>query len=163
MEIHGIPQKQNENVYEVIKSVASKLECELNIRDIDACHRVHAYTPNLSQKSDKPIIVKFIARMKKDELLGAARKQKGYVTTADLGIDDVWNPVFINEHLTFNNKLLYKKVRDFCVAHSYKFCWVRDGKIYIRKSETSHVFQVSADLLNKLAYGEVNNAVPLSV
>lgn len=163
LEIRGIPQKQNENVYEIIKSVASKLECDMNIRDIDACHRVRAHTSNSSQKDDKPIIVKFISRMKKDELLSAARKRKGYVTTADLGVDGDRKPVFINEHLTFNNKVLYKKSRDFCAVHAYKFCWVRDGKIYIRKSETSRVFQVSDDLLNKLASSGMDNAVSLSV
>lgn len=147
LEIRGILEKANENVYEVVKLVVNKLECSLYYNDIDAFHRVRSRRRNSSTIKDvKTIIVKFVSRMKNNEILNAARKN-GAVTTTDLGFDGNSNHVFLNEHLTLKNKILRKRARDFC---AYKFCWVRESKIFMRKTDSSRVLEISFEVLDKM-------------
>lgn len=106
---------------------------------IDACHRVRPPRADPLNKADKAIVVKFTSRMKKELILQAARK--GNVTTKDLGFDGECRKLFLNEHLSLANKILYKRTRVFCTNRGFKFCWVKYGKIFINiiKFESSAI------------------------
>lgn len=91
-------------------------------------HRVRSSRGNSSTiKEEKPVIVKSVSRMKKNEILSAACKNRGLNST-DLGFEENSSRIFLNEHLTPKNNILYKRGRDFCFNNVYKFCWVRERK-----------------------------------
>ncbi|CAH2090658.1 unnamed protein product [Euphydryas editha] len=61
-------------------------------------------------------------------------------------------PVFIQEHLSPQNKALHAAVRIRAKEKGYKYVWVRSGKIFVRKSEDSgYLFIRNMVDLNKLA------------
>ena len=54
VEVHGIPEKRDENLKDVIVSIASQLDVDICSQDIDIVHRLHRKPPAI-----KPIIVRF--------------------------------------------------------------------------------------------------------
>lgn len=89
--------------------------------------------------------------MKKQEFLNA-RKVRRNLCVRDLG--DEWkksvnNTIYINEHLTIQNKILLNKCRDFKKNANIKHLWVKNGKIYMRKADNTKVFVIlNQDCLN---------------
>lgn len=72
LELHGIPQLPNEDVYEVVRLVVSFFGVELQLKDIDVAHRINSY----KTEAPKPIIVKFCSRRLKQEILDRARAKR---------------------------------------------------------------------------------------
>ncbi|CAH0724908.1 unnamed protein product, partial [Brenthis ino] len=75
IEIYGIPEKKNENLFSILQDIAKKADINLNLNtDIDFITRVAP--KNSENKKIKPIIVRFLCRWKKDDFLSLVRKQK---------------------------------------------------------------------------------------
>ena len=78
----GVPQFQNENVTEIILSLASKLDVNLTANDISIAHRLPVKRPRLNSESNVTnrrhpgIIVRFISRQKRNEMYSNRIKAK---------------------------------------------------------------------------------------
>lgn len=73
LEFKGIPVTQGENVYNIVANICEKIGCEVNVEDLELCHRI--------KKGDKQkpntvptIIAKLYSRRCKDEVLFSKRK-----------------------------------------------------------------------------------------
>lgn len=144
VEIHGIPQEKNEDMVAVVKEVGKALDMEITSPMIDACHRLGRRPgPNSSPPA---IIVKFTSRLDKEELLRKRRIKNNFSTRhMNLGVDQ---PIYINESLTPMRKKLLAEARRIKREKTFKFLWVRSGKIFLRKEEGCKVIPVTcqADL-----------------
>lgn len=147
VEIHGIPQEKNEDVVNIVKDVGKSLNMEISSSMIDACHRMGRRTgPNSSPPG---IIVKFVRRLDKDELL-QKRRVKSNLSTRHMNLR-VDQPVYINEALTPARRKLLAAARQVKREKNIKFLWVRGGKIFLRKEEAAPVIHVSCQAdLNKV-------------
>ncbi|XP_046686134.1 uncharacterized protein LOC124371822, partial [Homalodisca vitripennis] len=144
VEIHGIPQEKNEDVVSVVKEVGKALDFNISNTMIDACHRLG----KRSEPNSPPpgIVLKFVSRLDKEELLRKRRVKSNFSTRhMNLEMD---KPVYINESLTPMKRKLMAEARKFKRENNYQFVWVRDGRIFLRKEETSKVIHVTcqADL-----------------
>ncbi|CAG5033796.1 unnamed protein product [Parnassius apollo] len=159
LEITGIPFKRSENLNTILNCIATKVGFIISPSDVDYIHRVRRYPRNDDNKktilgresSDIPnIIVRFTQRKRKSDMLAAVRVRRG-LTTADLGLDGASRPVFINDHLAPHNKILFGKARKLGKELHYKYIWSRDCKMFLRKSDTSKIIQISNEHdLNKI-------------
>lgn len=146
IEIRGVPEAVGENVTGIVNRIGMLMGVDVNAA-VDISHRVGK---KLDGK-DRPIIVKFLSCMKKQEFLNA-RKVRRNLCVRDLG--DEWkksvnNTIYINEHLTIQNKILLNKCRDFKKNANIKHLWVKNGKIYMRKADNTKVFVIlNQDCLN---------------
>jgi len=98
-------------------------------RDLDAVHRLGKKNP--STKTPRGIIVRFLSRKTREEVISNRRKLKklpGQTTRAVVIVDD----------LTKDNYALYNRAR---LAENTQQCWTKMGKIYI-KTKSGHVKQV---------------------
>ncbi|KAH7965260.1 hypothetical protein HPB49_005460 [Dermacentor silvarum] len=140
LKIQGLPQVQNEDLKKTIENIVDCLGIEVNARDIDVAHRV----PSKDKKKPN-IVVKFLTRNARDKLLAAAKKTK--LSTNQLGFRED-EPVYVNEHLCLENKVLLSKARLARREKNWKFVWVTQGKILMRKTEKSPVLHITcaADL-----------------
>lgn len=120
-----------------LKTIASTLHVELADTDVDAIHRVPT-----KAKGPKNIIVKFTSRKPRDKLMQAAKKKR--LTTLELGLEES-KPIYVNEHLCPENKLLLGKAIQTKREKQWKFAWVSEGKILMRKQETSTVVHVTCE------------------
>lgn len=144
VEIHGVPESKNEDVLQIVKEVGKGLAFEITESMIDACHR-------LGRRSgpDSPppgIIVKFVRRLDKEELLKKRRVKSNFSTRhMNLPLD---HPVYINEALSPARRRLFAEARKARKDKGYRFLWVRNGKIFLRREEAAPVIQVTcqADL-----------------
>lgn len=159
VEISGIPTRKGENLNSLFQDIVVKLGVKLSVDDIDSIHRVRRYnnnqrssaqsqaiTSNEENSDTKPqnIIVHFVRRRAKDDFLAAARARRG-LFTSDLGFDGPANNIYFGDHLSPEYKLLYKNVRQIGAANHYKFIWIRDCKIFVRKSEKSRVILITSE------------------
>lgn len=148
VEIYGIPEKKNENLFHILKAVCDRAQCQINpSSDIDFITRV---APQKSDtKKTKPIIIRFLARYKKDEFLSQVRKLKW--KPSDIGFETSENSIFFNEHLTRSNKALLQRVKTIAKEKRYTYVWVKNCAIFTRRNDTSPVILISKDLdLNKI-------------
>lgn len=142
VEIHGVPEVRDENVVSTVCAIGRALQFPIDETMIDACHRLRKNP----QQPDRPrlIIVKFVSRLQKDNLL-RAKKVKRILTTKDLNSTiTTSSPIYINESLTSENRKLYQICRDYKKDKNIKFLWVNNGKIKMRKEEGSRVYVVTS-------------------
>lgn len=137
VELQGIPEDKNENVVEIVKSVGNALKMEITDSMIDTCHRV-------GKKIDaKPrvIIVKFVRRMDKEALVKMRREKRSDFSTRHLNMPSDL-PVYINESLSPAKRRLLGQARQMKRDRSYKYLWLRNGVILMRKQEGSPVIEI---------------------
>ncbi|CAH1977268.1 unnamed protein product [Acanthoscelides obtectus] len=51
--------------------------------------------------------------------------------------------VYVNEHLSLANKILFKEARTVAKNKKYKFVWTKGGQIFVRKDDTSKTIHIS--------------------
>ncbi|KAG8302451.1 polycystic kidney disease protein 1-like [Homalodisca vitripennis] len=122
-----------------------------------AAHRIPSYN-----KSRLPaVVVQFHDRDIKEALLSKFReaKTRSYHLTADK-INRAFPPgrVYVNDHLTPENKQFLAMLKKKCHDVGYVFVWCRDGKFFVRKAAGERVHRVSTlDDIDKLKFGNKEN------
>ncbi|XP_046962199.1 uncharacterized protein LOC124531733 [Vanessa cardui] len=147
IEIYGVPEKKGENLFNIFKDISHKANCPVNIStDLDFITRVASKN---SSKKCKPIVVRFLARYKKDDFLSNVRKLK--LKACDLGYSNVNTPIFFNDHLTSSNKILLQRAKNRAKDNHYRYIWVKNCSIMVRRNDTSPIVHISSEKdLNKI-------------
>lgn len=139
LEICNMPERRGENLVNIIECLGGVITCPIRASDIVAAHRVpHADPKN---KRPKNVVVKLTNRMLRDNVISAYRSTKGLDSTK-LSISGPPTTVYVNEHLTINNKILFRQCREAAKKQAYKYVWVKHGTILARKSDTSPVIAI---------------------
>ena len=89
----------------------------------------------LNSKLSPPlIIVMFHSRTKRNKFHEKCKTLKN-ITLQDLDMDfEENNTIYVNESLTIQNSILFKKLRDTCKKNQFKFYWISNGKILCKKT-----------------------------
>ena len=142
VEIHGFPEQQDENLKDIISSIAGKLNVNICSQDIDIVHRLYRKPPTV-----KPIIVRFSSYTKKQEFYQARFKLRE-VDLSSLFPGEASHTLYINENLTSRRKELLAKTLSLKKDKSYHRVWTMDGKIFLRLSEGTKAIKIyeEADL-----------------
>ncbi|KAL4707030.1 hypothetical protein ACJJTC_014309 [Scirpophaga incertulas] len=107
IEIKGVPFNKNENLFLIFESLFKTTGYPFSKDQVNYIARVPTYQPNT-----KNIIVSFLNRYVKDDFVAAARALKS-ITTADIGYGgDPAEKIFVNDHLTAENKRLLTSVKE---------------------------------------------------
>lgn len=123
----GIKQDKNEDVMKVVDSIGKKLGIMNPLDDVQVAHRVNT----TMQGKIKPIVIRMANTKTRDKWTAAFRKS------------DLWkSKIYVNEHLTKRNQSLLSQAKKFKKEHKYKYVWVKDCKILIRKDESSRIFAI---------------------
>lgn len=138
IEIHGIPQEKTEDVVAVVKEVGKALDFNISDSMIDACHRL-GRKPNSS--GPPAIIVKFVRRLDKEELL-RKRRIKSNFSTRHMNLPSD-HPIFLNESLSPGRRRLHLAAKAVKRDKNYRYLWVRGGKIFMRKEDGAPVRNIT--------------------
>lgn len=151
IEIVGIPEESTENINSIVLAAARKIGVDLEDRDLDWANRVgprrspvSAALPTEGARLPRPIVVRFLRRFKRDQVLKASKIQKN-LTSTDLGITGASHRVFFNERLTKENRILFRDTRIRAKEHGYAFCWCNQGIIYVRQREGNPALPISSN------------------
>lgn len=140
--ISGLPalgESEEENKKLVIE-VGRRLKVDIGVNDL-ACGPI-------GKREKTQLKVSFTKNEIKNKIMEAKRNTQ--LDSTHLGFSEK-KTVYINHDLTFENQQLFKKTRDFKRQMNYKFAWISDGKILLKKNEGSKTIEVdSEEKLNKL-------------
>lgn len=141
VEIKGVEEVGKENLKEIVVSIADKLGVNMSVEEIDVIHRVN----NRNNREPRDIIVQFKRREIRDSLL---QVKKVKINNIDITKGKLDKLVYINEHLTPYNKMLFWEARKKSNDKGFRFVWIKNGKIFVRKHETekAHRIQNEDDL-----------------
>ena len=101
--------------------------------DIDICHILP------KKNNEHSHVVRFISRKSKIEVLNAKRLQR------NRQFKFREKNVYINEHLTPTNKHLFGLAKQKQRIINFKHLWTRNGRIFMRKDDTSHVISIDSE------------------
>lgn len=135
LEITGVPEEQQESLGHIVASVALKLNCKLDERDIVNVERVgplRGHVEGEGRPRPRPIALRLARRVCRDTLLKGARVRRG-ATTEDMGLPGAPRRFYVNERLTRANRRLFAKAREASHIAKWRYVWTRDGKIYVRR------------------------------
>ncbi|XP_054282152.1 uncharacterized protein LOC128999593 [Macrosteles quadrilineatus] len=142
VEISGIPKTANENVKSVVKDIGSALGLEVETSSIAAAHRIPSYN-----KTRVPsLVVQFTERTMKEAFINKfkeARARNEHLTANKVNNTFPRDRVFVNDHLSPENKIFLSKLKQKCAEVGYSFVWCRGGKFFVRKSEGEKAIKVS--------------------
>ncbi|CAK1594809.1 unnamed protein product [Parnassius mnemosyne] len=138
VEINGIPERKSENLVNIITQVAKSADHELLVEDILHVTRVAKLNPKTDRA--RTVVVKLRSLRCRDALLAAVatynkRNPTNKLSTSHLGFEGPSTPVFVAEHLSTSNKSLHTAARKKKRELGYKYVWVRNGRIYMRKDD----------------------------
>ncbi|XP_059055163.1 uncharacterized protein LOC131849175 [Achroia grisella] len=141
VEVIGIPETINEDLRSYMSKIATKAGLQISLDDILEVHRI---TPKVRiQGRPRMIILKLKSRLLKDNFISKVRKY--HPTTKDIGLPGDAKSIFVYENLTTYNKGLLKKIKDIAKSKQYQFIWVKNGKIYVRKSDTFPAIHINSE------------------
>ncbi|KAL0810686.1 hypothetical protein ABMA28_010015 [Loxostege sticticalis] len=142
LEITGIPEAKNESLHTIFLKIASTSDVVLTANDIEHINRVQPKKP--IQGRPRSVVVKLKDRVIKDNIIAGIRKRRG-ITTNDLNRAGDPKPIYVNEHLTPQNKALYKMCREKAKQKSIKYVWIRHCSIFMRKDDTSPAVLINSE------------------
>lgn len=165
VEISGIGEEPKENLHHIVLLTAKKIGVELSDKDIDWAIRVgppqstakidvlteteteavmeagaKLADAKLKEKAPRPIVVRFTRRKLRDDFLEGAKGRRGL--KSDDIVHGTSRNVFINERLTKENRYLFRNARIAAAEKGYKYCWVRNGRIFIRRADKRPVISI---------------------
>lgn len=105
------------------------------IANIQNCYRKN------SNNENNPIIITLNNKQSKINIL-KARKEIGSLQTRECHIKGRNNDIFINEHLTTLIGKIFYATRQLKKEKKIRYTWIRDGNVYIRKTETSDKIKI---------------------
>ncbi|KAL4711648.1 hypothetical protein ACJJTC_011356 [Scirpophaga incertulas] len=147
IEINGIPEHRSENLVDTIIQLGKIVDTPLVRQDIVKVTRVAKLSNNNSRP--RAVIAKLCNPRMRDAVLASVTKfnkanAQDKLSSSHLGIGGSKVPIFVAEHLTPGNKMLHAATRRKAKEFSYKFVWIRNGRIYARKDEYSQALLIKS-------------------
>lgn len=134
MEIHGMPDSQNENLGLLLNHIATSLGLPpLQQSDVTELCRLPS-----RKGATAPILVRFASSCVRDRWMNHRNRLREFPPT------DVLSGVFFNEHLSRVCRELFWKARVKGKTLHYKFVWVKSGKIYAKKAENMDIVRINS-------------------
>lgn len=141
LEISGISENKGENPINLVLFTASKVGVDLSETDIEDASRVGSRrnlrisdVHNETSIYHRPLVVKFLRKAKRDEYFKAVKSRRN-LNNKDIVIGGRDQKIFVNERLSNVNRLLFREARLKSKQAKYKYCWTRNGSIYVCRYE----------------------------
>lgn len=150
--IKGVPEleKENDHLKGMVGTILQKLRFNFPLTFVD-CYRIG----RMRENTCRPIVVVLPNVNLKNVIIRVKRTTR--MTCAQFSNDGVvWGPaenlIYIDEHLTRENYLLYMSARKMRQC-GYKYVWTRNGRIFARLDEKSKVMSIeSVAQINRLLF-----------
>ncbi|XP_022163152.1 uncharacterized protein LOC111028725 [Myzus persicae] len=140
VEISGIPKTTNENCVLIVEEIGKKTNTELKV--------LEANRINFFNSKQNIILAKLDTLDMRKNLIRNVKSMK-------LTTDKIYNKwpvekVFVNERLTKSKRALFAQTRSAAKDKQYKFVWLSNADILVRKDEKSKITKIksSQDIQN---------------
>lgn len=136
VEIYNVPQKENENLREIVIKIGEKKGMIIKKEDIDVVYRFITR----GKTEHKPILVQFTRKITRDEFV-KWRKEEDPITQNEIikgGRGD--EKILIYDNLSPYFKNLRYLARKWADKYNFRSVWYKDYKIIIRKNKEENIF-----------------------
>lgn len=140
IEIQCVPECKTENLINIVSQLGNSVGCTINDENVLNCTRVAKINP----QSPRPraIVVQLSSPRLRDTIVAAVWKyNKSHpddkLNTSHVGIRGDKKPIFVSEHLSAHSKAIHAAARIAAKDKGYKYVWVRNGRVYMRKTDNS--------------------------
>lgn len=142
LNLYPVLKTAGEDLKDMIKKVAVKAGLTLVDSDILSIYR------KPEKKNGKPgdVIVKCVNKSVRDKIIEGTKLKR--LMHKDIGITCDIGRVYANEELTVEGKNIYFKALKLKYDKKWKFIWVKNGRIFVRKEEGSP--SIRLDTMNDL-------------
>lgn len=145
VEIQCLPEHNGENLLKTVMQLGSVVSCQIRESDVVNCTRVGKV--NRDSQRPRSVVVRLQSRYMRDKLLAACMKhnkanQLDKLNSSLLGIAGSRQAVYVVEHLSAYNRALQAKARAVKKEKGYRYLWTREGRVLLRKDESSPVIWV---------------------
>ncbi|CAK1596675.1 unnamed protein product [Parnassius mnemosyne] len=157
LELQCVPERKNENLIKIVEQLGSVIGLDITSDKIANVTRV----AKVNRQSTRPrsVIVQFNSPLTRDSVMAAVIKynksnprDKLNTSHIGIGLSEEKQPIYIMEHLSPGNKALHAAARLKAKEKDYKYVWVRNGRILIRKDDNSDYKVVkNMDFLSNLS------------
>lgn len=148
IEISGVTEHKGENIMHVTGLILNKIGLSVDERDIVESRRVGpVHLDHEGKQRPRPIVLRVTRRAVHEQVIRGARARRN-ISTGDIAVAGTPRPIYINERLTKDTRLLFGRTRALCKQHKWKYAWTREGKILVREGDSKPAFRVrdEADL-----------------
>ncbi|XP_045541513.1 uncharacterized protein LOC123723014 [Papilio machaon] len=143
VEVVGVPETKHESLAHTVKVISNKIGVTVTDAELDSVMRVG--TRNTTRLNViRPIVVRFLRKEKRDEFILAAKTRKN-INSKDVTPDSPEHTIFINERLTKQNRHLFREARLRSKQANFKYCWTKNGLIYVRQREGKAAILIRSD------------------
>ena len=154
LKITGMPAISERESAEATSLICLKLfhaigAKDVTFQDIDIAHRVPSRRPT---NQPNAIVCKFVRRIAKEKVM-SLRKKVESVHPNQLGFEDdiSMTNLAMYDHLSPRIQELMYEAKKLKVEKEFKFCWAKNGAVYLRKTEESRTIKLrKIDDLRKL-------------
>lgn len=142
VEINGVPKSNNENCLAVVQTIVKQLNINASVSEATRITLSDNKIPIIVAKLDTIDMRRDLIRANKTKKLNANMLSSNWSTDSK---------IYINERLTKEKRILYSKTRAAAKVSNFKFVWINNADILVRKDENSKIIRIrfSTDL-NKL-------------
>ncbi|CAH2093515.1 unnamed protein product [Euphydryas editha] len=155
VEIQCVPERRSENLVQIVTQLGAVVGCTVKQEQIVPCTRIAKIKPNSSRP--KSVVVQFANKRIRDEFLAVSinfnreKIKEEKLNSSYLGFNGEKSPIFVVDHLSPTNKALHAAARSTAKEKGYKHVWVRNGRIFMRKTDGSDYILVhDLESLNNL-------------
>ena len=130
LEMHGMEETENENCHEKVKGVLAQITPKTV--EVVNSYRIGYKFKRTGEKNTRRILIKFENREQRDIAYASRanlRKLEG-------------QRLYLNEDLPPNLRFLRGKANTFRKEKDFKFLWIKNGNVLLRKSEDSKIFTI---------------------
>lgn len=140
IELQCVPEHKNENLINTVQQIGNIIKCPVTDSEIHYCNRIAKL--NAGSPRPRSILVRFGSRRLRDTFLaGVIKFNKNNpgdkLNSSHLGQGGKKTAVFVSEHLNPETKALHAAARLKAKELNYRYVWVRDGKVFLRKNDSS--------------------------
>lgn len=155
IEIQAVPEDRNENVLSLFRKLCEVVNANIDESSVRACRRIAKMNPGSNRPRN--ILVTLSSPRQRDLVISSVHRYNkshpdAMLNSTHLGlITHGISRIYVAEHLSPEIKSLHAETRKVAQTKNFKYVWVRYGKIYIRKDDSSSAVQVkNADQLKKI-------------
>lgn len=143
------PKEDKHTLFNYITHLSQSLNISLEPADVRDVYRI----PNTREPTKSTVVAEFSSTLLKTRFLSSVREfnKTKSLKILNVGIENNTLPLFVSESLTAKARRLHFLARDFARVEKYKYCWISNGNIYLRKEEGSEYFLIKNEAqLNSL-------------
>jgi len=129
-----------ENPQVAIMKITNKINANIQKEDILDIQQVKQKKENLISSL---YVVKFKQSESKAEIINKKKAFK-HLFTSELGFSSSGGKeIFVRQHLTNLQKNLYYEAKKLKEKYLFRFLWVKNGEIFLRKDEKTKIYNIS--------------------